>query len=142
MSVDFAKLHILLIDDEPFMQNLIHRVLSEIGIKHVATAADGAEALVVLKSLDYGFDLIVCDLEMPNMDGLAFVKELRSRTKEMEEKIPVLIVTGHSEPENVKGAVAAGIHGYLVKPISKQALEKRIVAALSARQIDPNRFNK
>ena len=52
----------------------------------------------------------------------------------------MLIVTGHSAAESVKGAVEAGIHGYLVKPISKQALEARIISALTSSQIDPKQF--
>ena len=135
---DFKTLRILVIDDEPFMRKLIIRVLYELEIERVAEANDGAEALEKVKDSMNALDLIICDLEMPNMDGFEFVKCLREMTGFPNADIPILIVTGHSDPESVKGAVEAGIHGYLVKPISKQALEERIMAALTSSLIDPN----
>ena len=136
-DIDFTKLRVLIVDDEPFMRKLIIRVLYELEIERVAEAGDGAEALEKVKDAMNALDLIICDLEMPNMDGFEFVKRLREMTGFPNADIPVLIVTGHSDPESVKSAVEAGIHGYLVKPISKQALEKRIVAALTSPEIDP-----
>ncbi len=139
-DIDFTKLRILIVDDEPFMRKLIIRVLYELEIERVAEAGDGAEALEKVKDAMNALDLIICDLEMPNMDGFEFVKRLREMTGFPNADIPVLIVTGHSEPESVKSAVEAGIHGYLVKPVSKQSLEKRIVAALTSPEIDPERL--
>ena len=139
-DIDFTKLRILIVDDEPFMRKLIIRVLYELEIERVAEAGDGAEALEKVKDAMNALDLIICDLEMPNMDGFEFVKRLREMTGFPNADIPVLIVTGHSDPESVKSAVEAGIHGYLVKPVSKQALEKRIVAALTSPEIDPERL--
>ena len=139
-DIDINNLRILVIDDEPFMRKLIIRVLYELEIVRVAEAGDGAEALEKVKDAMNALDLIICDLEMPNMDGFEFVKRLREMTGFPNADIPVLIVTGHSDPESVKSAVEAGIHGYLVKPVSKQALEKRIVAALTSPEIDPERL--
>ena len=139
-DIDFKNLRILVIDDEPFMRKLIIRVLYELEIQNVTEADDGAEALEKVKDSMNDFDLIICDLEMPNMDGFDFVKRLRGMTGFPNAAIPVLIVTGHSDPESVKGAVEAGIHGYLVKPISKQTLEERIIAALTSPLIDPESF--
>ena len=137
---DLKNLRILVIDDEPFMRKLILRVLYELEIQNVAEAADGAEALVKVEDSMNSLDLIICDLEMPNMDGIEFVKRLREMPGFPNADIPVLIVTGHSEAESVRGAVEVGIHGYLVKPISKQTLEARIISALTSPQIDPNQL--
>ncbi len=138
-DMDLKNLRILVIDDEPFMRKLIIRVLYELEIERVTEAADGAEALQKVKDAMNALDLIICDLEMPNMDGFEFVKRLREMTGFPNADIPVLIVTGHSDPESVKSAVEAGIHGYLVKPVSKQALEKRIIAAITSPLIDPEK---
>ncbi len=137
---DITKLKVLVIDDEPFMRKLIIRVLYELEIDGVAEAADGAEALDNAQDAANDFDLIICDLEMPNMDGFEFVRRLRDMTGFPNANIPVLIVTGHSDPESVKSAVEAGIHGYLVKPISKKALEARILSAITSPLIDPEKF--
>ena len=139
-EVDFKKLEILVIDDEPFMCRLITRVLSELELEKLSVVADGAEGLTKIMESPNGFDLIICDLEMPNMDGFEFVRKLRNTAPSPNADTPVLIVTGHSDPESVKGAVEAGIHGYLVKPISKQALEKRIIAAMASPGIDPEQL--
>ena len=103
----------------------------------VSSATDGVNGLKLLDESEDGFDLIICDLEMPNMDGFEFVRKLRGKAPSNNADTPVLIVTGHSEEESVHSAIEAGIHGYLVKPVSKQALEKRIIAALSSSAIDP-----
>ena len=139
-EIDFKRLRILVIDDEPFMRKLIIRVLDELEVESVSEAADGAEALMKVNDSANSFDLIICDLEMPNMDGFEFVKRLREMTGSPNVNTPVLIVTGHSEPESVQSAIEAGIHGYLVKPISKQSLEKRIIAAMSSSVIDPGKL--
>lgn len=139
-NIELKNLNVLVVDDEPFMRGLIKRVLAEIEIKKVSEAGDGNEALSKVQDAGTNLDLIICDLEMPNMDGFEFVKRLRDLTGFPNASIPVLIVTGHSEAESVKGAVEAGIHGYLVKPISKQALEKRIIAAINSPLIDPEKL--
>ncbi len=139
-DIDIKNLRILVIDDEPFLRKLIIRVLYELEIERITEADDGAEALSKIDDSANDFDLIICDLEMPNMDGFEFVRKLREKTPSPNADVPVLIVTGHSEPESVQSAVEAGIHGYLVKPVSKQALEKRIVAALSSPVIDPEKL--
>lgn len=139
-DIDFKKLSVLVVDDEPFMRSLIKRLLVELEITKAWEAADGDEALRKVKEVEGALDLIICDLEMPKMDGIEFVKRLRELTGFPNASIPVLIVTGHSEVESVKEAVEAGIHGYLVKPVSKAALEKRIVAAMTSPLIDPQKL--
>ena len=139
-EVDIKKLKVLVIDDLPFTRQLIVRLLEELGVESVIVAADGVEGLKAFDDSVVGFDLIICDLEMPNMDGFEFVRNLRDKPPFSDADIPVLIVTGHSEAESVQDAVEAGIHGYLVKPVSKKALEKRIIAAMSSPVIDPGKF--
>ena len=139
-KVDIKKLKFLVIDDLPFTRQIIVRLLEELGVETVSVAADGAEGLTIFDDSVDGFDLIICDLEMPNMDGFEFVRNLREKAPLPNADVPVLIVTGHSEPEIVHRAVEAGIHGYLVKPVSKQALEKRIIAAMSSPVIDPDKL--
>lgn len=135
-DIDFTKLRILVIDDLPFTRQLIVRLVEELGVKKVSVAADGAKGLTIFDDSVEGFDLIICDLEMPNMDGFEFVRKLRQKATNHNAGVPVLIVTGHSEPGVVHRAVESGIHGYLMKPVSKQALEKRIIAALKSPVID------
>lgn len=134
---DLAKVSALVVDDETFMRQLIGRLLNDIGVRNVAFAGDGADAMSKFSDKTRNFDLVVCDLEMPKMDGFEFVKRLRARADLPCRDVPVLIVTGHSQEDNVVNAVKMGIHGFLVKPISKQALESRVRSAIGAAPIDP-----
>lgn len=131
-NINWQNLTILTIDDEPFMLNLLHRMLSDLGVplSSIYKASNGADGLDILKRLPTAPDVILCDLSMPVMNGLAFTKELRAITDVKLSSIPVIIVTGHSETNVVQSAVKTGINGYVVKPISADALTKRLVHAL------------
>ena len=131
VGIKFETVNILIIDDEPFMRKLIIRVLGDLGITRIDTAEDGAEAMGKLTVVRNPYDIIICDLEMPVMNGLQFVKRLRELDRPDLARIPVLIVTGHSDEKNVQNAIKLGIQGFLVKPISKAAMEKRLTIALA-----------
>ncbi len=133
------SLNILVIDDEPFIRNLIARLLRDLGVRKVVEAKDGAEGL---NKVSLHIDLIICDLEMPNMDGFEFVRQLRTLDSIPKPTVPVLILTGHGDENSVRGAIDLGINGYLVKPVSKQALESRISKAVTSPMIDPAVFRK
>ncbi len=140
-DIDLEKLRVLLIDDETFTRRTIVQTLYGLGIKKVTEAADGLEGLTIFSNARNTFNLVICDLEMPKMDGLEFVRQLRKKEYLPNSNVPILILTGHSEPENVQSAVKAGINGYLIKPVSNKQLEKRIIAALTSEGIDPKRLN-
>ncbi len=72
------------------------------------------------------------------MNGFEFVTELRTGPHIPHPQTPVLILTGHSNPENLEQAVKLGINGFLAKPISKGLMESRISAAITSPPIDPN----
>jgi len=139
---DINTLDILVIDDEPFIRKLIGRMLYELNVKHVVDAEDGADGLTKIRQSRYGFDVIICDLEMPNMNGFEFVRKLRSDKTLANPGVPVLILTGHSDEDNVQDSVKLGIHGFLSKPVSKTNLEKRILAAINSPPIDPKIFER
>ncbi len=139
---DITALDILVIDDEPFIRKLIGRMLYELNVKHVVDAEDGADGLTKVKQSRYGFDVIICDLEMPNMNGFEFVRKLRSDKTLSNPGVPVLILTGHSDEDNVHDSVKLGIHGFLTKPVSKTNLEKRILSAMTSPPIDPKIFER
>ena len=132
-ELKFEAVNILVIDDEPFMRQLIIRVLAELGITRIDTAEDGADGMGKLTIVRHPYDVIICDLEMPVMNGLQFVKRLRQMERTDLAQIPVLIVTGHSDEKNVQNAIKLGIQGFLIKPISKAAMEKRLTIALTGK---------
>jgi two-component system chemotaxis response regulator CheY len=137
-ELDFSKLHVLIVDDEAFMREILVRIMHDLGVRNVVAAANGEAALEKCRILGSRLSIVICDLEMPIMSGLEFVRLLRAEHEPVRKDVPVLIVTGHSESENVKQAISLGIHGFVVKPISPQVVKSRMLAALSAPPVDPN----
>lgn len=139
-DIDLTKLRVLVIDDRAFTRELIETVLYELEIINVTQAVNGIDAFSKFSMINANFDLVICDLEMPDMDGFEFVKQLRERENIPCTNVPVLIVTSHSDEDSVQKAVEAGIHGYLIKPVSKHELEKRIVAAIRSPVVSSENF--
>lgn len=116
MSTD--QPHILVIDDDGKLRNLIVRYLSEHGYL-VTAAADTADARGKLAS--FTFDLIVLDLMMPGEHGLDFALDLRRRSS-----VPILMLTAMSEPEDRIAGLEKGADDYLIKPFEPRELLLRI----------------
>ena len=139
---NYKDLHILVIDDEPFMRKLIERMLLDIGFGSVTQAQNGLDALKKLRNQPSIADLIVCDLEMPETYGFEFVEKLRQIPDPKFANLPVLILTGYSDQSHLEQAVRLKIHGFLAKPVSRAALESRVVKAMTSSAIDPDILSK
>ena len=121
---------ILLIDDEEEIKALMSNYLikSHIDAKRIITASDGKEAIFKIKNQDFG--LIIVDIIMPRMNGLELIKELRQRKKYRD--IPLLIISGCVDAENVKLAAAMGVTNIIVKPFNYNIFLEKIGRTLSA----------
>jgi DNA-binding NtrC family response regulator len=119
---------ILLVDDDPTFIDLISEVLQKTGLG-VEVAKDGEEALN--KFTTKSFDLILTDLMMPKMDGLALLKEIKKREKDAV----VLVITGFGTIESAVSAIKAGAYDYIPKPIKLAELELIINRALDKRKL-------
>lgn len=137
---DFEGLCALVIDDMPSMRQLIVLLLREIGIKNVLASEDGADGINKVEHAPHPVDVIICDLEMPIISGIEFIQMLRRSSNTSVKDTPVIVVTGHSEERNLHQAVKLGIHGFLVKPVSRATLEKRVRQTLKGPPIDPSVF--
>lgn len=137
---DLEKLCALVVEDVPSMRQLLVHLLREIGFKDVITCEDGADALNRVEHSPYAIDVVICDLEMPIISGLEFIQMLRRNSRKDIRDIPIVVVTGHSEEKNLHQAVRLGVHGFLVKPVSRKALEARVRHALKNAPIDPDVF--
>jgi CheY-like chemotaxis protein len=115
---------VLVVDDDPVVGKSFDRVLSGKGYA-VITASDGQDALNKLDAEDY--DVVFTDIKMPGMSGL----EMAERVKERRPWLPVVIVTGYGSPDNEARAEAAGVAGFLRKPLSPEMIEGSAQKALS-----------
>ena len=115
---------VLVVDDDPVVGKSFKRVLSGKGYA-VITASNAQEALNKLDAEDY--DVVFTDIKMPGMSGL----EMAERVKERRPWLPVVIVTGYGSPDNEARAEAAGVSGFLRKPLSPEMIEGSAQKALS-----------
>ncbi len=104
------------------MRRIIRNLLKELGFNNVEEAEDGAMALKKLR--DGGFDFVVSDWNMPNMDGLTMLQNVRA--DDALKDIPVLMVTAEAKKENIIAAAQAGASGYIVKPFTAATLDEKL----------------
>jgi two-component system chemotaxis response regulator CheY len=112
----------LVVDDFSTMRRIVRNLLKENGFQNVEEAEDGAAALQKLQS--GGFEFVVTDWNMPNMDGLTLLQTIRS-TAELKA-LPVLMVTAEAKKENIIAAAQAGASGYIVKPFTGGVLAEKL----------------
>jgi len=112
----------LVVDDFPTMRRIVRSLLKELGFANVDEAEDGQEALNKLKA--GGFDFVVADWNMPNLDGMEMLKQIRADPD--LSKLPVLMVTAEAKKENIIAAAQAGASGYVVKPFTAATLDEKL----------------
>ena len=115
----------MLIDDSKTMRNIQRSVLSQLGHTDIMEASDGQDALSKVGA--FKPDLILCDWNMPNMDGLTFVKAFRTQNK----ATPIIMCTSEAEKTRVIEAIKAGVNNYIVKPFTPDVLSPRITETAS-----------
>ena len=113
---------ILVVDDFPTMRRIIRTLLKDLGFENVDEAEDGVMGLEKLRNGN--FDFVLSDWNMPNMDGLVMLKEIRSDPALTH--LPVLMVTAEAKKENIIAAAQAGASGYVVKPFTAATLEEKL----------------
>lgn len=109
---------VLVVDDSSLVRLYYRGALEKAGFE-VEQAMNGLEAME--KALGGGFDLLVVDINMPKMDGLSFLRELR-RSRTEAAAVPALVITTEAGSEDMQEARAAGANFYLVKPVSEEDL--------------------
>lgn len=116
------NMSILVVDDFPTMRRIVRSLLKELGFTNVEEAEDGQDALNKLKG--GGFEFVVSDWNMPNLDGLEMLKQIRA--DDDLKALPVLMVTAEAKKENIIAAAQAGASGYVVKPFTSATLEEKL----------------
>lgn len=121
---------LLLVDDSKTMRSVQRKILSALPNMEFVEAGDGLEALAAIAANPGGFDLMIVDWNMPNMDGLTFVKKVR----ETDKRTLMVMATTESEKARVLEALNAGVNNYVVKPFTPEALTERITSTLAKRR--------
>ncbi len=113
-------MRIMLVDDSKTMRNIQRNILGQLGFSELEEACDGQDALSKLSA--FNPELMLVDWNMPNMDGLTFVKNIRQQGI----KTPIITVTTESEKARVIEAIKAGVNNYVVKPFTPEQLSERV----------------
>ena len=119
---------IMLVDDSQTMRNVEKKVLGTLGYTDVVEACDGQDALSKVGAEKP--DMILLDWNMPNTDGLTFLKKVRESNK----TTPVVMVTTEAEKTRVVEAIKAGVNNYVVKPFTPDGLSTKIQETLATRK--------
>ena len=121
----------LIIDDSSVMRKIVERSLRQAGIdlSKVFEAGNGAEAIAALQ--ENPVDLILCDIKMPVMDGLEFIKQLPGVPNAKD--VPVVMITTEGSESHVVEALSHGARGYIRKPFTPEQVKEHVVPVLGGK---------
>jgi two-component system chemotaxis response regulator CheY len=133
MSYLNPKLRVLVVDDFPEMRKSLQMMLMALSIDSVLCADGGIEAIRMMEA-GHVFDLIISDLNMPQMSGMELLKHVRNSNKLAH--LPFLMITAEATKPNVVKAAKAGVTDFIVKPFSVHQLTTKIAGLqLQVRQL-------
>ena len=125
----FDRKRILLVDDDPFILGVLEKLLGLLGLEAIVQANDGEQALELLT--EQAADLLITDVQMPNMDGLSLLKRIRSGQSSAAASLPCIVVSSLDDEATLATALALDVNGFVQKPFKAPILIKRLLIALS-----------
>ena len=130
MNPETHEMRALIVDDSSVMRKIVERSLRQAGLNSlvVREAGNGIEGLEILRAEHV--DLILSDINMPSMDGLEFVRQIRAQN--LAPGVPVVMITTESSEEQVKQAIQAGARGYIRKPFTAEQVKERVLPLVRA----------
>ncbi len=121
---NIQDLKFLIVDDDANMRQLIRTILSSLGVKELETASGTDQGYAMLTH--FAADIAICDLRMDPLDGIEFTRMVRTREDSPNIYLPIIMLTGHAEKAAVENSRKAGVHEFLIKPVSPTKLYKTI----------------
>ena len=115
---------ILFIDDSSVIRDMVESCLLELGYLNIQSAVDGVDALEKIYEADREFDFIITDINMPNMDGITFISNIR--TKLDYASTPIMVLSTEWSDEMKQKGKKAGATSWIVKPFDIQLINKAI----------------
>lgn len=125
-----GEIRTLIVDDSSVMRKIVERALRQAGLELLVVheAGSGTEGLDLLRAQPV--DLILSDINMPSMDGLEFLRQIR--VQNLAPGVPVVMITTESSEEHVKQAIEAGARGYIRKPFTAEQVKERVLPLVRA----------
>lgn len=116
------EVSVMVVDDDSLITRIVTGALKAIGIAKLYAMNDPRQALDFVAEGLRGVDLVICDLMMPEIDGLAVLKEVRK----IKPDLPFMMLTADATSDSVKRAVELGVTGYMVKPFTINELQDKV----------------
>ena len=132
-NVDLSKLHVLVVDDEVFVRDLLLRLLRQLGTGRISTAQNGLKALAAVQDAEPNVDVILLDLHMPRMGGIDFIRRMKSDFMVSHAGTPIIVISGNSDKSAMDSVRELGVSLFLLKPVTPEQLETRINATMRNR---------
>lgn len=124
---EFSDIHVLVIDDDPYIVELVVALLRDIGVREIRRADGVVAALQRFSEKGTRIRLIICDWMMPGMEGIEFLRQVRS----IDADVPFLMLTSKSTVGSVQEAMDLGVTQYISKPFNLNMLRSRLVSLLT-----------
>ena len=124
MSSPLGNFKILIADQDQQLANVSKMMLKGMGFSNIQITPSGIQALALIKK--GGFDFLITDWQLKDMDGIALIQHIRRDRDSPQPTLPVIMLTGRMEESDVQTARDQGIHEYVVKPFSAQAIYNRL----------------
>jgi two-component system chemotaxis response regulator CheY len=124
-----SEIRVLIVDDSAVMRKIVERALRQAGlpISELFEAGSGAEGLVKLQQ--NRVDLVLSDINMPEMDGLEFLRQTREQN--LAPDVPIVMITTESSEDRVLEAIGSGAQGYIRKPFTAEQVAERVLPLLN-----------
>ena len=123
-GMDFRDVSVLLVDDNANMRKVVGAMLKAAGVRRIREANDGLEGLKIFQAQE--IDIIFTDLMMQPVDGLAFIRWIRTSTASPNPFVPIIMMTGHATQRTLNEARMAGVTEFLAKPLTALGVMHRI----------------
>jgi len=122
------EVRVLVLDDNRHMRNVIRLILRALGTRQICEASFATDALEELQH--FAADVIITDWYMEPLDGLEFVRRVRTAENSANPYVPIIMLTGYTEYQQVCSARDAGVTEFLAKPVSPKALYERLASII------------
>jgi DNA-binding response OmpR family regulator len=124
--VPLDTVSVLVIEDGDYVRDLVSRMLRRAGIRRIVEARSGSDGVAAAAQSE--FDLVICDIGLPDIGGFDVVRTIRAR----RPSLPCLMLTGRTDEAAVAEARSVGAAAYLAKPVSPSELERKVRAVVGA----------
>ena len=123
-GTDLRPLTVLIVDDNAPMREIIGTILKSLGIRKILEASGGVEALKIFTERE--IDIVFTDLMMQPVDGLAFIRWVRTSPASSNPYVPIIMITGHATRASLDEALMAGVTEFLAKPLNARGVLHRV----------------